>query len=122
MASKKLENMNKNQNLLQATKNSFNGLRELLKESSSKRELALCVITITLFCFKPNVYTVLMAVLSLILLSIESLNTAIEKICDHVNSDTHPEIKKIKDLGAAAVLIIVIAIVLIFIRYLSSYQ
>ena len=55
------------------------------------------------------------------LLAVEALNTAIEKICDHITPEEHPEIKKIKDLGAAAVMIIVLAIVLIFIRYLSPF-
>ena len=63
----------------------------------------------------------MVAVLSLVLLAVEALNTAIEKICDLITLEEHSEIKKIKDLGAAAVMIIVLAIVLIFIRYLSPF-
>jgi len=113
--------MHKNQNLLQATKNALNGLRILLKERSAKRELLLVCVAIGLFCYKPNVYTVLLTVLSFTLLAVEALNTAIEKICDHLTLEIHPEIKAIKDLGAAAVFILVFAILLLFIRFLSPF-
>lgn len=38
-------------------------------------------------------------------LCVELLNTAIENICDHINPERHPVIKKIKDVAAAAVLV-----------------
>lgn len=44
----------------------------------------------------------------LILLSVELLNTAIEKLCDHVHPTWNPSIGLIKDLGSAAVLCILI--------------
>ena len=113
--------MQKNKNIFAAARNALDGVKELIKEKSALRELALAIIAIVFFCFKPNVYTVLMAVLSLVLLAAEALNTAIEKTCDLITLEEHPEIKKIKDLGAAAVMIIVLAILLIFIRYLSPF-
>ena len=113
--------MQKNKNIFAAARNALDGVKELIKEKSARRELALAIIAIVFFCFKPNVYTVLMAVLSLVLLAVEALNTAIEKTCDLITLEEHPEIKKIKDLGAAAVMIIVLAILLIFIRYLSPF-
>ena len=36
--------------------------------------------------------------------SLEMVNSAIEKICDHVNPHIHPSIKIIKDIAAGAVL------------------
>lgn len=36
---------------------------------------------------------------------IEMINTAIEKLCDVVQKDFHPAIKKIKDIAAGAVLV-----------------
>ena len=113
--------MLKNLNIFQATKNAFNGLRLLLYESSAKRELVLLILATTLFCYKPNVYTVLIAILSFVLMAVEALNTAIEKLCDHLTLELHPEIKIIKDLGAASVLIIVLAIILLFLRFLSPF-
>lgn len=43
----------------------------------------------------------------------EMLNTAIEFLCDFVSPQIHPQIKKIKDISAAAVLIASIAAVFI---------
>lgn len=113
--------MQKKRNIIHATMNAIAGVKELVLQKAARRELILAVIAIGFFCYRPNVYTVLIAVLSLILLAVEALNTAIEKTCDLITIEEHPEIKKIKDLGAAAVLIIVLAIVLIFLRYLSPF-
>ena len=42
---------------------------------------------------------------AMLVLSMELMNTAIEKICDLITKDIHPVIKVIKDIAAAAVLI-----------------
>ena len=39
----------------------------------------------------------------LLLIVVEFLNTAIEKLSDHVTPDIHPKIGFVKDLGSAAV-------------------
>lgn len=39
-----------------------------------------------------------------VVISLEMLNSAVEKLCDHVNPHIHPNIKIIKDLAAGAVL------------------
>lgn len=36
----------------------------------------------------------------------EMLNTALEKICDHVQPQQHPQIKQVKDIAAGAVLVL----------------
>ncbi len=36
----------------------------------------------------------------------ELINTSIEQLCNHVTAEEHPSIKKIKDISAAAVLIV----------------
>jgi diacylglycerol kinase (ATP) len=113
--------MQKKRNIAHATMNAIDGLKELILQKAARRELVLAALAIGFFCYRPNVYTVLIAVLSLVLLAVEALNTAIEKTCDLITLEEHPEIKKIKDLGAAAVMIIIFAIALIFIRYLSPY-
>lgn len=41
-------------------------------------------------------------------LAAELMNTAIEKLCDHITPSHHPQIKIIKDLAAAGVLVIVL--------------
>lgn len=40
-----------------------------------------------------------------IIISLEYLNSSIELLCDHVHAEFHETIKKIKDFGAAAVLV-----------------
>lgn len=37
--------------------------------------------------------------------TMEMMNTAIEKLCDVVNTEPHPLIKKVKDIAAGAVLL-----------------
>ncbi len=39
----------------------------------------------------------------LLLMVVELLNTALEKLSDHVTPSTHPAIGRIKDMGSAAV-------------------
>jgi undecaprenol kinase/diacylglycerol kinase (ATP) len=48
----------------------------------------------------------IITVCSMLVLSMELLNTAIEKICNLITKDIHPVIKVIKDIAAAAVLIV----------------
>lgn len=42
---------------------------------------------------------------SMLVLALELLNTAIEKLCDTISTEIQPEIKTIKDVSAAAVLL-----------------
>lgn len=39
-----------------------------------------------------------------LVVSLEMLNSALEKVCDHISLDWHPHIKVIKDMAAGAVL------------------
>lgn len=43
---------------------------------------------------------------SVAVLAAEAFNTAIEHLCNHLHPEKHPAIKNVKDLSAAAVLII----------------
>jgi diacylglycerol kinase len=56
-------------------------------------------------------------------ITIELINTAIEKLCDMVMPEPHPTVKYIKDISAAAVLLACIAAVIvgfvIFWRYVA---
>lgn len=49
----------------------------------------------------------------LLLLAVELLNTGLEKLCDHVMPEQHPQIGLVKDLGSAAVgaMLLVVALV-----------
>jgi diacylglycerol kinase (ATP) len=39
----------------------------------------------------------------LVVLAVEFLNTAVEKLCDYVHPQHHPQIGQVKDIGSAAV-------------------
>ena len=43
----------------------------------------------------------------------EAFNTALEKLCDLVSPDIHPQIKAVKDLAAAGVLLLVLGAVVV---------
>lgn len=87
--------------------NSRDGLRAAARRESAVRlELVLLLLAApAAWLATPSwaMRAVLIASLFL-LLAVELLNTGLEKICDHVTPDTHPEIKFIKDVGSAAVL------------------
>jgi len=101
--------MKKNSSLVDTTLNAFNGIRVLLKEKATKREIFVLVISIAILSFKPNIYSVLLFVLSWLLLAAEALNTAIERICDMFTKNYDERIKSIKDVSSASVIIIVFA-------------
>jgi len=110
--------MNKNQNLFRATKNALNGLRELFSERSAKREIAVIFIAVGLWLYDQNFYTTALVLLSIILLAVESLNSAIEHTCDFITKEIDPTIKKIKDLGAGAVFLVISSLLFVLIAWL----
>ena len=74
------------------------------------------------FHVSANEWLVLLLISALVL-ALETINSAIEKLCDLYTKETHPQIKRIKDIAAGAVLIsaifaLVIAIV-IFKKYIQ---
>ncbi len=105
----------KNGSLWNAARNSLDGLSELAQESAARREIFLIVACALFFGFMPGPYTLLLLVLSLLLLAVEALNTAIEVLCDHVTPEIHPMIKKAKDLGSAAIFVVGCSMALVFV-------
>ena len=92
--------------LVRATLNSWNGLRAATRtEWAFRREVAALVVAVPLaFLIGTDAWrrTALIGVI-LLLMIVELLNTAVEKLSDHVTPDTHPAIGRIKDMGSAAV-------------------
>jgi diacylglycerol kinase (ATP) len=92
--------------LYSATLNSLRGLGYCLRyEAAVREEGILFVIAVPLgFFLAPSVaWYVAMIGSLLVLLSIELLNTAVEKLADFVTLERHVEIRRIKDFGSAAV-------------------
>jgi diacylglycerol kinase (ATP) len=85
--------------LLLATINSWNGLRAAARsEQAFRQELAVFVLALPLaFLIGRGLWQ------RIALIGVVALNTAIEKLSDHVTPDTHPVIGWVKDMGSAAV-------------------
>lgn len=92
--------------LYSAFVNTLHGLGWCLAHETSVREEAIVlVVAVPLGVFiAPGVAWYVAMVGSLLgLLTVELLNTSIEKLADHVTRDWHVEIRRIKDFGSAAV-------------------
>src|SRR5688572_12409701 len=89
-----------------ATVNSWRGLVAAARSEAAFREelvaLALAVPLAFLIATEAWKRLALIGVI-LLLLAIELLNTAVEKLSDHVTPAQHPDIGRIKDMSSAAV-------------------
>ncbi|MDL2256988.1 diacylglycerol kinase family protein [Bacteroidales bacterium OttesenSCG-928-I14] len=108
-------------------KHAWEGIKILLtKERNFKIHVTIIVLVIIagfFFNIKPLEWVAVLILFGLVL-GMEALNTSIELICDHIHKDYHPNIKKIKDIAAAAVFICAIISVIvgtiIFLPYLLN--
>jgi diacylglycerol kinase (ATP) len=86
--------------------NSLRGLQEgLSNESAIKQEVAIaCLLLPGSFFIARDLWTWVALVGSLLfVLSIEFLNTAIERLCNHIQPERHEAIRITKDLASAGV-------------------
>jgi diacylglycerol kinase (ATP) len=94
--------------LLRATINSWNGLLAAARtEAAFREELVALLFAVPLaFLIAQDAWkrVILIGVVLLVIL-VELLNTGLEKLADLLTVATHPGIKRIKDMGSAAVLI-----------------
>ena len=90
----------------------FRGITALLKsEVHARIHLAATVVVIALgwwFGITAGEWIAVVLAIGLVWVA-EALNTAIEYVADLAHPDEHPEVKKLKDLAAAAVLFASIA-------------
>jgi diacylglycerol kinase (ATP) len=92
--------------LFSATRNSLRGLGYGIRTEPAIREEAIVFVfalPIGFFIAPNTAWFVAMIAVLLVLLAVELLNTAIEKLSDHVTREHHPDIGMIKDFGSAAV-------------------
>lgn len=103
--------------LISATLNTFRGFRHAAhSEVALRQELVIAVIALPLgFFLAPSIgwYVAMIGAL-LAILAVELLNTAIEKLADHVTPERHPAIGAVKDMGSAAVFCALLLAVLIW--------
>ena len=97
--------------------NSLNGLKIVINEKSFVMELILGVFLLP-YVLISNIdfnHKLLLLVLYFMLLAIEIINTAIEKLSDKFTKDFDNDIKSIKDLASAAVFLTLIILIVTFI-------
>lgn len=89
------------------------GLRLLFHEHNTWIHLTatICVVVVGLWVSLSFVQWAIAIILLGGVWIAEALNTAIERLCDHVTPEQHPEIGRIKDIAAAAVLMAAITAV-----------
>jgi diacylglycerol kinase (ATP) len=92
--------------IFSATINSLHGLIYGFRTEAALREeiviLAAAILIAIFLAPNPAWYVAMIGVL-LTVLAVEFLNTAIEKLSDHVTPEHHIAIGRIKDFGSAAV-------------------
>jgi diacylglycerol kinase (ATP) len=92
--------------MLRATINSWRGILAAAKSEAAFREelVALALAVPLAFVITPLAWKRLTLIgVILLLMLVELLNTAIEKLSDRVTMAHEPEIGRIKDMGSAAV-------------------
>jgi diacylglycerol kinase (ATP) len=95
------------QRWIQAWLNSKRALGRAFREEPALRQEAYCLLLAIPMCMvmTDDLWRrALMLGALLALMAIELLNTGLEKLCDRMHPDQHPEIGYVKDLGSAAVL------------------
>lgn len=93
--------------LILSFKYAFGGLKAAWEDQSFRIQVfAGAVVFALAFYFRLQEFEFLILILTVILvLVLEMINTAIERILDLLHPEEHPEIKIIKDISAAAVLL-----------------
>jgi diacylglycerol kinase (ATP) len=101
-----------------AFRHTIGGLREgLSTEAAIKQEVAVALVALPLsFLIATNLWIWVALVGSLLLLlATEFLNTAIERLCNHIQPEKHDAIRVTKDLASAGVFFAIAMVALIWI-------
>ena len=92
--------------LFSATLNSLRGLSWGLRREPAVREEAILIaiaVPLGLIVAPSPAWYVAMIGSLLVILAVELLNTAVEKLADYITRQHHPDIGMVKDVGSAAV-------------------
>jgi diacylglycerol kinase len=105
-------------------KYAFAGITQLLKTEYNFKVLifieVLVVFTGLFFSITETEWLIILT-LSALVISLEAMNSALEKICDLVSKEANSQIKIIKDIAAGAVLIVAFFAVIIGFIIFSKY-
>ena len=76
--------------------------------------MAAAAVIVLGFIFRISSYEwIVLVIMIMSVMTTEAMNTAIEKLCNHVNPGIHPDIRIIKDLSAGAVLLASVASIIV---------
>jgi diacylglycerol kinase (ATP) len=92
--------------LWRATINTRNGLAFAIRsEQAVREELAILAVSVPLawLCGATTMRRLELVAVVVLVLVVELLNTAIEKLADRLTTDHDPKIGQVKDMGSAAV-------------------
>ncbi|MET0907215.1 MAG: diacylglycerol kinase [Bradyrhizobiaceae bacterium] len=92
--------------LWRATVNTWNGLRFAMRSEQAVREEVFALVLSLPLAFligTTMARRIEMIAVVMLVLTVELLNTAIEKLADRVTLEHDPQIGRVKDLGSAAV-------------------
>ncbi len=101
-----------------AVRHTIGGLREgLSTEAAIKQEAAIALVALPLSFFVATNLWIWVALIGslLLLLATEFLNTAIERLCNHIQPKRHDAIRVTKDLASAGVFFAIALVALIWI-------
>jgi diacylglycerol kinase len=84
------------------------GIRSCFRSESNFRihiiaSIAVCIFSL-LFSISATEWIAVCFCMAFVM-AMEMINTVVEKLCDIVQKEIHPEIKKVKDMAAGAVLV-----------------
>lgn len=91
-------------------KHAFDGLKEAFKEKAVITQVVLAIMAIIGgIIIKLDIYEWLAFVICIVgVISLEIMNSVIEKLCDLYSTEKNEKIKVIKDMASAAVLVFAI--------------
>jgi len=114
----------KNEKFLPSLKTATLGLVTALKEENNFRKQSIIGIIVIFLMMSLGLNSIEKSILLLtilVVLSLELINSQIEKFLDVVQPDLHPKVKEIKDFSAGAVLLSVLGSVIIGILVFLPY-
>ena len=110
--------------MFQSFSHAFRGIFLLLKSERNFKIhiLALIIVLSAGFYFGiRNADWIAIVLTSVLVLSLEAINSAIEKVCDEISTERSESIRNIKDIAAGAVLISAIGAIVVACFIFSKY-
>jgi|TARA_R110000737_G_scaffold353499_1_gene406228 undecaprenol kinase len=97
-----------NNNIISSFRNAFRGLFSIVKDERNLKIHLITFFVVVCFGFYFSITRfewICILIVSGLVISLEIINSSLEKLCDFVEPNTNEKIKIIKDTAAAAVLV-----------------